>query len=300
MRFLLSKGIPSIGVMSKPTLLTTRPQAMSLPGGAPTVLTVCLPGSPCSSVRLQRRPEQKPSLLAVISVGAARKRSHTIRFDVVCRCSKLATILSMISKERFFGRFVASSFSLAALRDSATSSGSTIGMTSLLMSRSSLSSLLVNAACTRPRLPRTCTVCRPAFCHEPIRSMATSHISVCRSSSGLLTSSRATSNATLPLPTTTALLPMSAGNSSTTDWWSGWPLYHLTNAGAPITPPRSSPGMPSFLSPCAPVHSTTASYDRSSVSKDTFEPTSTLPKKRKRPASSATAVKSLMTFFTSG
>mmetsp|Transcript_4868 Transcript_4868/g.8476 ORF Transcript_4868/g.8476 Transcript_4868/m.8476 type:complete len:236 (+) Transcript_4868:337-1044(+) len=234
-------GTPGICVRSNPTLLTTSPQSICC-GSESITFTLCFPASPLNCVRCHRNAEHVPSLPAKTSVGAARKRNQSTRFEVLSRSAKLATILLMISRDRFFGRFVASSFSLASFIDKLSSSGSTTGSTPLT-SNSSRNSLLVNAACTTPRLPSTCTVCSPLLCHIPIRSIAASHMSVCRSSPGSFSSNRATSNATLPLPTTAMPLPTFSGSCSISDWWSGWPLYHLTKAGAPITPGASSPGI---------------------------------------------------------
>ena len=61
---------------------------------------------------------------------------------------------------------------------------------------------------------------------------------------------RATSTATLPFPTTTARSPERSNSSS---WKSGWPLYQATNSVAGHEPGRSSPGIPSRRSVCAPT-----------------------------------------------
>mmetsp|Transcript_96179 Transcript_96179/g.310542 ORF Transcript_96179/g.310542 Transcript_96179/m.310542 type:complete len:314 (-) Transcript_96179:45-986(-) len=257
----------------------------------------CLPGSPCSSVRSKRTPASwPPSAEARKALGERRKRSQMTRFDVLSRCAKFAAICSRMLTERFFIRLFASSCSLAALRQSASSSGSTTGRTSSLMVRSSRSSAFVKAACTKPRRPTRCTVRRPLRCHSPMRARAPASMSVGCSSRGGRQSTRAMSRATLPWPRTTAVSPGSGGSRAA---WSGWPLYHFTKAGAPTTPGRSSPGMPSSRSPCAPVHMTTASYMRRSSPRGRSLPISTLPKKRNAGVA-ATSVKSLTTFLTSG
>ena len=83
-----------------------------------------------------------------------------------------------------------------------------------------------------------------------IASIAASVVSVGASSSGVSASMRATSSATLPLPTTTA---RSTSRSNGRSWKSGWPLYQATNSNADHEPGRSSPGMPSRRSVCAPT-----------------------------------------------
>src|SRR3546814_11923330 len=57
-----------------------------------------------------------------------------------------------------------------------------------------------------------------------------------RNSASVFARMRATSNATLPFPITTAPGPWSAGAKSVK---SGWPLYQPTNAADPITTGRS-------------------------------------------------------------
>ena len=64
-------------------------------------------------------------------------------------------------------------------------------------------------------------------------------MSVGASSSGSSTSIRATSIATLPLPTTTAREHERSNSASAK---SGWPLYQATNSVAATDPWRSSPG----------------------------------------------------------
>jgi hypothetical protein len=101
---------------------------------------------------------------------------------------------------------------------------------------------LVNAACAGPRRPSTTTSSTDA---ARSASSAWSAVSVVASSSRSSTSIRATSIATLPLPTTTAR------RADRSKLWSakcGWPLYQATNSVAACEPDRSSPGIPSLLS----------------------------------------------------
>ena len=81
-------------------------------------------------------------------------------------------------------------------------------------------------------------------------AIAASVVSVGAISSSASASMRATSTATLPLPTTTARF---TERSKTMSWKSGWPLYQATNSVAAQEPGRSSPGMPSRRSVCAPT-----------------------------------------------
>jgi hypothetical protein len=83
-----------------------------------------------------------------------------------------------------------------------------------------------------------------------IASIAGSVVSVGASSSAVSASIRATSTATLPLPTTTA---RSCERSNSSPWKSGWPLYQATKAVAGQEPGRSSPGMSMRRSVCAPT-----------------------------------------------
>jgi hypothetical protein len=64
-------------------------------------------------------------------------------------------------------------------------------------------------------------------------SIAWSAVSVTFSSEGASASIRATSIATLPLPTTTTCLRL---RSNSRPLWSGWPLYQATNSVAACDP----------------------------------------------------------------
>ncbi len=83
-----------------------------------------------------------------------------------------------------------------------------------------------------------------------IASTASGVVSVGASSSGVSASIRAQSIATFPFPITTA---RSCERSNMQSWKSGWPLYQATNSVAAHDPGRSSPGMPSRRSVCAPT-----------------------------------------------
>ena len=112
---------------------------------------------------------------------------------------------------------------------SATSAGSTT-TSARASSPSSRSSGLVNAACAGPRRPSTTTSSTDAARNA---SSAWSAVSVGASSSRSSTSIRATSIATLPLPTTTAR------RAERSKVWSakwGWPLYQATNSVAACEP----------------------------------------------------------------
>mmetsp|Transcript_5674 Transcript_5674/g.17929 ORF Transcript_5674/g.17929 Transcript_5674/m.17929 type:complete len:247 (-) Transcript_5674:460-1200(-) len=246
-----------MGVRSKPTLRSTNPQGTSSTAPEAALTALWLPAGPWSSVRSRRTaPTLAPWGPGKMAAGDLRKRNQMTRLEVDSRCAKFAAIFSRMSSERFFMRLLASSSSLAGLRQSTSSSGSTTGSTSSLIVNSSRSSAFVKAACTKPRLPTRCTVRRPRVCHSPNRASARASMSVGCSSRGARSRRRAMSSATLPWPRTTAASPGAGGSS----WaWSGWPLYHFTKAGAPTTPWRSSPGMPSTRSPWAPVQTTTAS-----------------------------------------
>lgn len=61
---------------------------------------------------------------------------------------------------------------------------------------------------------------------------------------------RATSRATLPLPITTARVPVRSGSMSRK---CGWALYQPTKSTAATLPGRFSPGMFSRRSDCAPM-----------------------------------------------
>ena len=76
-------------------------------------------------------------------------------------------------------------------------------------SASSRNSSVVNVACRGPRLPMITTSSTPWPCRD---SSAWSAISVSLSSFGSATRIRATSSATLPLPTTTARVPARSGD----------------------------------------------------------------------------------------
>ena len=134
---------------------------------------------------------------------------------------------------------------------SSTSAGSTCSATPSRRP-SSRSSALVNAACAGPRRPSTTT---SSIALARRASSAWSAMSVCASSSGSRVRIRITSAATLPLPITTA---RRAERSNARSRKSGWPLYQATNSVAAQLPGRSSPGIPSDLSVCAPVAYTTA------------------------------------------
>ena len=67
-------------------------------------------------------------------------------------------------------------------------------------------------------------------------------MSVAARMSGSVTNIRATSSATLPLPTTTA---RPVDRSGAISWKWGWALYQPTKSTAGTLPSRSSPGMPS-------------------------------------------------------
>mmetsp|Transcript_19092 Transcript_19092/g.67436 ORF Transcript_19092/g.67436 Transcript_19092/m.67436 type:complete len:208 (+) Transcript_19092:315-938(+) len=142
-------------------------------------------------------------------------------------------------------RCVSISFMEAGVRPRCSSSASTTKRTpaSLVHSRSSF---IVKAACTWPRRPTRCT----RRTRERLSaSSAWSAMSVLRSSSTDLHSTRAQSTATLPWPTTTTSSQSRFGDSSAK---SGCPLYHPTNSRAECTPRRSSPGRPMDRSLCAP------------------------------------------------
>ena len=114
-------------------------------------------------------------------------------------------------------------------------------------SKSSRTSLTVNEACNGPRRPTTWTRLISLFRRA---SKAASVISVSRSFSTLERRTRATSRATLPLPTMTAVSDVSSLGARCE--YSGKPLYQPTKARAEKTPSRSSPGMPSCRSRLAP------------------------------------------------
>ena len=105
----------------------------------------------------------------------------------------------------------------------------------------------MNAACTGPRRPSITISSTPA---PQIASIASGVVSVGASSSAVSASMRAQSIATFPFPITTA---RSCERSNTRSWKSGWPLYQATNSVAAHEPGRSSPGMPSRRSVCAPT-----------------------------------------------
>mmetsp|Transcript_86063 Transcript_86063/g.263378 ORF Transcript_86063/g.263378 Transcript_86063/m.263378 type:complete len:212 (-) Transcript_86063:623-1258(-) len=173
-----SNGRPSIGVMSKPTLRTTMPHAMSSASPPLDRTAACWPGSPCSSFRWMRSPPTlEPSSLGKTSQGELKNLRCTIRLDVVPLSAKLRAIFSRMSTDRFFILLFDNSCSLAAFRDKANSAGSTMGRTSSYVS-SSRSSLLVKAAWMKPRRPMTCTVCKPSRCHAAICARAAPWISV--------------------------------------------------------------------------------------------------------------------------
>ena len=142
----------------------------------------------------------------------------------------------------------------------------------LAISRSSRGVTLAYAG---PRRPSTDTT-RATFAAKPSRTC--SGISVASNCSGVRTNMRATSNATLPTPTTAARSAVS-GNSGCT---SGWPSYQVTNSAAPNEPARFSPGIPMVRSVSAPVANTTAWYIRRMSSSVRSVPNSTLPIKRMR------------------
>ena len=78
---------------------------------------------------------------------------------------------------------------------------------------------------------------------------------VSASRSGSVARMRATSRATLPLPTITA---RSWSSGTWASAWSGWSLYQATTSVADVLPGRSVPGMSSGRSVPAPVAYTTA------------------------------------------
>mmetsp|Transcript_31481 Transcript_31481/g.83938 ORF Transcript_31481/g.83938 Transcript_31481/m.83938 type:complete len:205 (+) Transcript_31481:575-1189(+) len=161
------KGRPSNCVSWNPTLRTMRPHGSVSETVGANLEATCLPTSPLSSLRSKRMPATLPAPVSRISEGDNRKRSQMTRFDVDARSAKFSAILSKIGTDRFFARSFANSCKLAALRQSSNSTGSTTGRTSVKVV-SSRNSLFVNAACTNPRRPTTCTVCKPRCCQMPI------------------------------------------------------------------------------------------------------------------------------------
>ena len=134
---------------------------------------------------------------------------------------------------------------------SATSDGSTIDVDARQLAE--LAQLgVVKAASAGPRRPSTATSVIEA---APSAAIAWSAASVDASSRGSMTSIRATSSATLPLPITTARVQ---DRSNAASAYRGWPLYQATNSVAATDPGRSSPGRPSRLPRGVPTAYTTA------------------------------------------
>ena len=214
---------------------------------------------------------------AVPSISTASTRSVPItRTGLVQKCRKIrrsADPCSRAAKSRRTATLRAATLSLpttASLDGSRSRSrGSTITSTPGSWP-SSRSSLVVKAVYAGPRRPSTCT---SVTCLVASAASTSSAMSVSVSSSAFLMSTRVTSRATLPTPTTTADVDRAtsseswrccsrglasaeslsrARSRSVSGCTSGWPQYQATKSGAATLPGSSSPGMPSRLSVPAP------------------------------------------------
>src|SRR5581483_11823898 len=232
-----SNGTPGSGTPRYPTLRSTRPH--SSVSFSPVGRATILPFSSTSSFFTISIASTLSS--PRIATGETRKRSAIRRGLPSGRFAAYSRRMSTLRRAR--SRSCSSAASLAA--SSTRSAGSTI-TSAPASSPSSCSSGGVNAACTGPRRP---SITISSSGDATIASIASSVVSVVASSSAVSASIRTQSIATLPFPTTTTRF---VSRSNSWCWKSGWPLYQATNAVAGQEPGRSSPGMPSERSVCAP------------------------------------------------
>ncbi|SHT77969.1 Uncharacterised protein [Mycobacteroides abscessus subsp. abscessus] len=198
-----SNGNPGTGTPRYPMARTTR--CVGSVCLSPVSWATTYPSSSTSLLRPTVIDSTTPAPSPCSSMGEVRNRNTTLRWPSVCGRSENLRKVSMLVRVGLGA--AASCSSVISARSSGSTTTSTPGSSPISRSSSG-----VKVACSGPRRPMITTSRIALWSKE---SSARSAMSVVCSDFGSIPRMRATSSATLPLPTTTARSP----DRSTDTFW---------------------------------------------------------------------------------